>query len=131
MDKLQVVQSLKSRLSKTAQSHEDLVQVFEDYKATLTEILRSEDTYRTGLRRQGEELPDLQRLVDKKHDPILKGRLIDGLSAIKKKVEELEAPAAPEQQEETGAVSNGSTLLSVQEEGAPPPRRNMPTLGMD
>ena len=125
---LESIQLLNERIRKSGPGMADLEKLLDDYKALLTQVTAAGDEYRKDLRRLQEELPDLQRLVGRKHDAILKGRLQDAIVMMKKKVEAIEQPTAeaPEPQTADGA---DSADISIQEE--PKRFRNIPKLGMD
>jgi len=119
MNKSELVQALSARINSRSQSFEELEQIFEDYKALVGELAASGPAYKSALQHVPEEFPDLQRLVGRKHDAILKGRLIDAVSILKKKVEGLEA-------------QNAEPLEKPEEAPAPEKRiRNTPNLGME
>ena len=127
MNKSEIVQSLWQRIKGSKQSHEDLVAIFQDYQDTVTEFSLSSESYRAALLRAPEEFPDLQRLVGRKHDEILKGRLIDAISSLKKKTEAIEAP-------DTSTSIGGTSDQSVSTSEEPTPEthiRNKPTLRME
>jgi hypothetical protein len=128
MSKLDAVQTLWEQAKKSGQNMDDLEILLEDYKVMLNDVMASGDEYRKSLRRLYEEIPDLHRLVGKKHDAILKGRLQDAISILKKTVSVAETPPTTEapNPEVTGT---DTTELSVEEERKP--FRNMPSLGMD
>jgi hypothetical protein len=129
MEKLPAVKALWDRVKKPNQSLDELSKLLQDYEVVLKDVCASSDDYKNGLRRQIEELPDLQRLVGKKHGPILQGRIQDGTSMLKKKVEAVELPSEIEEPR-TGTLGADSTVVSLQEEERKP-FRNIPTLGMD
>ncbi len=132
MSKLDAIKSLWQRAKAADHNTESLSTLLADYTRTLNEVMADGDDYNS-LRRLREELPDLQRLITKKHDAILKGRLQDGIGALKKKVEEVEAPPLPVTEAEVpDAGGAGETIVSLQEDEAPKkPFRNMPSIGMD
>jgi hypothetical protein len=119
MNKTAAILALSARINSRSQSLEELTQIFEDYKILVAELAGTDAAYKSALQHLPEEFPDLQRLVGRKHDAILKGRLIDAVSTLKKKVEGLEAPNVEP--------------LEKQEEATSPEKRirNTPNLGMD
>lgn len=129
MNRTETVKDLAARVNKSAQSSDALMPLFEEYKSLLSETVSADSEYRVALRRFSEELTDLQRLADKKYFPILKGRIIDGLSAMRKKAEELEASAAPVSTDQQTSTADGQSKSITPE--VKPPTRNMPTIGMD
>jgi hypothetical protein len=116
MNKSDAIKALSARLSSRSQNMEELTAIFEDYKILVGEIGALDPTYRIALQHLPEEFPDLQRLIGRKHDAILKGRLVDAISLLRKKVEALE-PQQGEQPEESPA---GEKRV-----------RNTPNLGME
>lgn len=131
MSQLEAVKALGTKLNQPGLRMDDLASLFEAYKQVLAGVMASDASYQTSLRRQHEELPDLQRLIGKKHDAILKGRLTDGLRAVRKKIEELEQPdmQQPEATEAPGTDAPGTTPDAPDQQERR--FRNMPTLGMD
>lgn len=119
MNKVEMIQFLQTQAKRPTQTHDELVEVFENYKTMLIALEASGPDYRKGLQRLREEFPDIERIVIKKHDPILKGRLIDALSTFRKKVEELEGTADEAVETPTEEPLNGERRV-----------RNMPNLGM-
>jgi hypothetical protein len=126
MKYLEQVQTLWSRAKGGTHDLATLATLLEDYKTLLGQVMTSDESYRAGLRRLQEELPDLQRLITRKHDAILKGRLQDAIVALKKKVEVVEAPIA---EPDVPATATADESGNITEEKRP--IRNMPTLGMD
>lgn len=125
------VQALWERIKKPKLSLGDLSSLLNDYQSVLTEVMASRDEYRA-LRRQQEELPDLQRLLGKKYDSVLQGRLQDGISAVKRKIAEVEAQPAEPETETPAPLGADVPVIGLQEgEEGSKPFRNMPTLGMD
>ena len=119
MNKSEAIKSLSARINSRSQSMEDLTGIFEDYKMLVAQFAASDSSYGTALRHLPEEFPDLQRLIGRKHDAILKGRLIDAISLLRKKVEALE-PQQIEQPEQSEESPAGEKRV-----------RNTPNLGMD
>src|SRR4051794_17191990 len=91
MNKSELVQSLWEEIKRRSISHEDLVQIFDEYQDMVSDFSKSGEPYRTALMHMHEEFPDMQRLVGRKHDEILKGRLLDAIGIFKKKIEAIEA----------------------------------------
>lgn len=124
------VQALWERIKKPNVNLADLSTLLEDYKGVLGNIMAGDEDYRSSLRRLHEELPDLQRLVGKKHDAILKGRMQDAIGALKNKIDAGETPPEPETQT-PALLGSDAAIIALQEEQAPKPSRNMPNIGMD
>lgn len=118
MNKSELVQSLWDEIKRRSISHEDLVQIFDDYQDLVGDLSKSGEPYRTAVLHSHEEFPDLQRLIGRKHDEILKGRLMDAISALKKKVEAIESQTE----------HNSEKAETVEEEQ---PVRNRPNLRME
>jgi hypothetical protein len=125
MKNLEQVQTLWSRAKGASHDLAALGTLLDDFKTVLERVMASGDTYRADLRRLHEELPDLQRLITKKHDIVLKGRLQDAISALKKKVESVEAPV----EETPAAAETTNEGITVTEEKRHV--RNTPNLGME
>jgi hypothetical protein len=119
MTNIETVQALWDRAKQRAHTLEELTQLFNDYKETVNSLTSSTPEYKAALHYTPQEWPDLDRLIGKKHDLILKGRLIDAITNLKKKVGEIEAQVVEEQ-------PIPDELLDVA-----PPRRNIPNLGME
>jgi hypothetical protein len=132
MNNLFRIKSLLTRLGNAA-GMPDLETILNDYEAALNEAVAGNPDYKTKLRRLIEEVPDMRRMVPKKFDAILKGRINDGLRGFRKQVEELEAPAAPAETGSAPDPSHAVTEVKLGEGEAPAakPFRNMPSLGMD
>jgi hypothetical protein len=132
MSKLPIIQSLWDRVKKNGQTTEDLSALLDDYKDVLQDVMRESDDYKSSLRRWQEEIPDLQRLIPKKFDAILKGRLQDAIGALKKKVEAVEAPPVVEEEVAPQVPGADAPVVGIgEEEEVKKPFRNMPSLGMD
>ena len=132
MNKSEMVQSLWERIKQPKHTMAVLTQIFEEYKATVADFAASSPEYQKALRHTPEEFPDLTRLIGKGHDAVLKGRLIDAIGALKKKVAELDPPPVEEAPQPT--LEAPATEASASEEGAQPEKpkfRITPTLGMD
>lgn len=127
MKNLEQVQTLWSRAKGGSHDLAALATLLEDYKAVLEGVMASGDSYRTELRRLHEELPDLQRLITRKHDAILKGRLQDAIGALKKKVEAVEAPVEEAPVIIPAEATDDSMGLTEEKRSV----RNIPNLGMD
>jgi len=84
----------------------------------VSELAALSPAYKSALQHLPEEYPDLQRLVGRKFDAILKGRLIDAISLLKKKLELLD----PEDAAPTQSVDDADLQGRV---------RNAPNLGME
>ncbi len=131
MNNQDTIKALLERLGK-AKNTPELEAVLDGYEAALGSAVAGNADYKPKLRRLQEEIPDLRRMIPKKFDAILKGRISDGLRAFRKQVEELEAPAPPPAAEAAPDPSHSVTELRLGEEQAQPkPFRNMPSLGMD
>ena len=130
MTKLHTIQSLKVRLNARPQTLQDLVAVFEDYKRTVTSFISEGAPYSAALRHTHEEYPDLQRLIGKGHDAVLKGRLADALSTLRKKVEEIEKATLPDAPDNNTEAPAADTQEGNDADGKPK-WRSTPTLGMD
>ncbi len=130
MSNLEQIKGLWERAKSANHNTESLTTLLADYTRVLSVVTDSDEAYKTSLRRLREEIPDLQRLVTKKHDPILKGRLQDAINALRRKVEEVEAPPA-----EVAPVASQDNTDAATGVVAPPEDghrvRNMPNLGMD
>jgi hypothetical protein len=118
MNKLEMVQSLWEEIKRRSISHEDLVQIFDDYQDMVADFTKSGEPYRAALLHVHEEFPDMQRLVGRKHDEILKGRLVDAISSLKEKIELMESQTT--ESPETGEPSEPETHI-----------RNKPNLRME
>jgi len=113
-----MIQFLTAQAKRSTQTHDELVEIFENYKKMLLALEASEPAYRNSLQRLREEFPDIERIIIKKHDPILKGRLTDALTSFRKKVEEVEGVKEEEEPKSTEALPEEKRV------------RNMPNLGM-
>ncbi len=122
-----MVQGLWERIRQPKHTMPVLNQIFEEYKALVTEFKADSEDYVKALKHTHEEFPDLSRLIGKGHDAILKGRLMDAIGALKKKVTELEAPPA----DESSAPTADAEKTASDQEAEKPKFRNMPSLGMD
>ena len=131
MSNLETIKGLWERVRSANHNTESLTALLGDYSATLGTVTDTNEEYKTALRRLREEIPDLQRLVTKKHDPILKGRLQDAIHALRKKVEEVEAPPAEEAQPAEQEDNTGAEAAVTPQPEAGSRHRNMPNLGMD
>lgn len=109
----------------------ELEAVLNDYEGALNAAVAGNPEYRAKLRRLIEEIPDLRRMIPKKFDAILKGRIQDGLRAFRKQVEEMEAPAPTEASSPTEPSHAVTEVKIGDEEPQQKPFRNMPSLGMD
>jgi len=126
MTKTEMVQALWAHVRQPNHSLEDLEQILEVYKDTVADFASSSPEYRKALLHTHEEFPDLQRLVGKKHDAVLRGRLIDAITSLKKKVADIESPVLP------GTDEAEPPKPAVEgEEGEKPKFRILPSLGMD
>jgi hypothetical protein len=131
MNNLFRIKSLLTQLG-NASGMADLETILNEYEAALNEAVGQNADYRPKLRRLIEEVPDMRRMVPKKFDAILKGRINDGLRAFRKQVEELEAPAPTETSQAAPDPSHSVTEIKIgEEEPQSKPFRNMPSLGMD
>ena len=120
MNNAERVKHLWARIKERSHSLDDLSQIFTDYKSIVSDISADEASNHIALRKLIQEFPDLERLIGRKYDAILKGRLIDAISILKKRIEELETQ------------DNSEPLKSADEEAGNEKRvRNMPSLGMD
>lgn len=129
MNRLEVLQALTARINKPGHNLDSLTQIFEVYKALLSEAM-ADEAYRNGLRRASEELPDLQRLIGKKHDAVLKGRLTDAIRTFRQLAEAAEKAEVPEDPVATGqSIDNPAGTNEQPDNGKHV--RNIPTLGMD
>ena len=125
MNSMEIAQGLWDRIKQPKHNLEELVVIFQDYKAAVTSISASDPEYKTALHYLAQEWPDLDRLIGKKHDVILKGRLMDAIAKMKKKIADLQV--TPETEPEGGEKDYiPDTLLDVA-----PPKRNIPNLGME
>ncbi|MEO6830839.1 MAG: hypothetical protein ABI378_01320 [Chitinophagaceae bacterium] len=138
MNKTEMVQSLWQRIKQPKHSMEQLTQIFAEYKAMVADFVSSGEDYREALLHTHEEFPDLQRLVGKGHDAVLKGRLVDAISSLKKKVAklsgEVEEPIVAEEivMPETQSVVDSAVDISENKEPEVKPKfRITPSLGMD
>lgn len=136
-----MVQSLWQRIKQPKHSMEQLKQIFAEYQALVVAFSITSTDYKVALLHTPEEFPDLERLVKKGHDAVLKGRLVDAINTLKKKVEQIsglkEAPAEPE----TTEVAATDTPINLEQESTTPtaeddpekkPKfRITPSLGMD
>lgn len=117
MSDLKAIDELKARLKKSSQSHDELLSVLEDYRGILKDFPLSSTEYRTLIQVRKEELPDLERIAGKKHDPILKGRLIDALNTLGLAISHSDNTSTQDQDD-------------VQDDHAIKRVRNIPNLGM-
>ena len=122
------VQSLWERIKQPSLQPDALSALLADYQQTLEEISASDEELRGKLRLQREELPDLQRLITRKHDAILQGRLQDAIGKMKKLVA---APEAPPAETPGNPEQAASDIPGRPGEEARKPFRNMPNIGMD
>ena len=78
--------------------------------------------YQDALQNVHEEFSDLERLISRKHDVILKGRLTDAIKAFMKKVESVHPELQTDEtsQNAQGAAGDNQTF-----------RRNKPGLNME
>lgn len=121
------LQVLWERVRKPGLDLEALSAILDELQRILEDIAASDAELRSKLRMQREELPDLRRLITKKHDAILQGRLQDSIGKIKRLLAAPEAsPAETPESNEDG--TNGEEGAAQQERK---PFRNMPNLGMD
>ncbi len=133
MNNLFRIKSLLTQLG-NASGIQDLESILTEYETALNAAVAGNAEYKQKLRRLIEEIPDMRRLIPKKFDAILKGRINDGLRAFRKQVEELEAPAAaPASTAGAADPSHAVTELKIGDSETPQqkPFRNMPSLGMD
>ncbi|MBS1615245.1 MAG: hypothetical protein JST06_03915 [Bacteroidetes bacterium] len=125
MNAAETTQKLWERVRKSGQPLAVLSDILNDYQQALETIAAGDESMRAKLRLQREEIPDLQRLITRKHDTILQGRLQDGIRKLKKVISPEEPPA-----ELPGTESNAETMPD-ESPTEPKPFRNMPNLGMD
>ena len=119
MNKTEAIQALSTRLKSTSGDIESLAVIFEEYKVMVAQFSASDPALGTALRHLPEEFPDLQRLIGRKHDAILKGRLIDAISTLRKKVEALELQQIEQPDQPVDAPAEEKRV------------RNTPNLGME
>ena len=118
MNNQEAITALLTRLKQPAQqSTEALTQIFNDYKTLVADYKSAGSEYQTALQHVHEEFSDLERLISRKHDVILKGRLTDAIRAFMKKVESLHPESQTDAQ---GATGDDPTF-----------HRNKPSLNMD
>lgn len=131
MNNLFRIKSLLASLG-NAEGMSDLETILNDYESALNAAVAGDPEYKATLRRLIEEIPDMRRMIPKKFDAILKGRINDGLRAFRKQVEAREAPPAPV--DESAPIPSHAVTdvkLGESEEPQQKPFRNMPSLGMD
>lgn len=138
MNKTEMVQSLWQRIKQPKHNMEQLTQIFAEYKALVADFVSSGEDYRQALLHTHEEFPDLQRLVGKGHDAVLKGRLVDAINSLKKKVAtlsgEVDGPGPVEEIVAPQTSSAPETMLETPENNeteVKPKFRITPSLGMD
>lgn len=136
MNKSEMVQSLWQRIKQPKHNMEQLTQIFAEYKAMVADFATSSADYREALLHMHEEFPDLQRLVGKGHDAVLKGRLVDAINSLKKKVAMLsgeveEAPIVEETPLPPTPTEPAAENLENKDTEEKPKFRITPSLGMD
>ncbi|MBS1645420.1 MAG: hypothetical protein JST21_15475 [Bacteroidetes bacterium] len=142
MNQQEMVQRLWQQIKQPKHSMEQLKQIFAEYQALVVAFSITSTEYKAALRHTPEEFPDLERLVKKGHDAVLKGRLVDAINALKKKVEMISGVVdAPDPEVPQMAATITPNLAEPPNEQAAPaadgdpdkkPKfRITPSLGMD
>lgn len=124
MNASEIAQQLWEQVRKSGQTLEQLNAILNDYQQAMDVLAANDDELRGKLRLQREEIPDLQRLITRKHDAILQGRLQDGIRKLKKLV-------CPEPPATELPQAEGNKDIATENPEPPKPFRNMPNLGMD
>jgi hypothetical protein len=126
MTQVESIQILWERVRQPGQDLEALGAILDELQAVLDDV-SADAELRPRLRMQREELPDLRRLITKKHGAILQGRLQDSIG----KLRTLMAPQAPPAETPEGNADAGNRKEDGTSGPEARPFRNMPNLGME